>query len=410
MTMPHLMNCPHRGAGHCIDCVKEEWERQEELKANLQAQIATQEAIVVATEEKAEKLRQELVSEKKQHDNQRDATKEWHDSTELYRDKLKALEKKHRACPWVDGTEILQGEHEADIGSIGVVNQLYIDLRKQLEEMTRERDAYRKAKQENDERFMNERDAAREEVVKLKAELEIAQTNVDLGGAELAWATSDYHKLKAKLEIITSAIKPAVELLESKGFGHSERLKEAIKTDPSKWLTTFAGQAWDAGYTRGLDEGYGDGDEELHPTKEEFLASLTKERPHSVGVVTLLLVGTKVWLAERVAPDRAYQGMLAAPGGSVEPGEEFPNAAQREVAEETGLDIAQSRFNYGGRTEHTYGDGKPFSMHWFHVQLDPHEIPLSIEPHKQGTWSLHDIHPGLQQLATPGTWEALNNL
>ena len=34
MTMPHLMNCAHMDDGHCLDCVKAEWERRE-LEASL---------------------------------------------------------------------------------------------------------------------------------------------------------------------------------------------------------------------------------------------------------------------------------------------------------------------------------------------------------------------------------------
>ena len=43
-------------------------------------------------------------------------------------------------------------------------------LREELAKMTRERDAYRRAKQENDERFMIERDEAREEARRLARE------------------------------------------------------------------------------------------------------------------------------------------------------------------------------------------------------------------------------------------------
>lgn len=29
MTMPHLMNCPHMGDAHCLDCVKRDWEAKD---------------------------------------------------------------------------------------------------------------------------------------------------------------------------------------------------------------------------------------------------------------------------------------------------------------------------------------------------------------------------------------------
>ena len=46
------------------------------------------------------------------------------------------------------------------------IEQLRVDLAK----VTREREAYKKAKQENDDRFMRERDDARDELVRMTAE------------------------------------------------------------------------------------------------------------------------------------------------------------------------------------------------------------------------------------------------
>lgn len=46
------------------------------------------------------------------------------------------------------------------------------ELKKKLEEMTKERDAYKKAKQENDERFMRERDDARAKAEEFRLEMD----------------------------------------------------------------------------------------------------------------------------------------------------------------------------------------------------------------------------------------------
>jgi hypothetical protein len=65
-------------------------------------------------------------------------------------------------------------EHE-EACALEMLNALRADLaheRGEVASLTRERDAYKRAKQENDERFMNERDTARAEVSKLKLELE----------------------------------------------------------------------------------------------------------------------------------------------------------------------------------------------------------------------------------------------
>lgn len=57
---------------------------------------------------------------------------------------------------------------------------------KELDEVTRERDAYKKAKQENDDRFCGERDEARQEVESLKAELVRYKEFHDMAKAKVA--------------------------------------------------------------------------------------------------------------------------------------------------------------------------------------------------------------------------------
>jgi len=40
MTMPHLMNCPHKGGTWCLKCVGEEWDRREAERDAMSARIA----------------------------------------------------------------------------------------------------------------------------------------------------------------------------------------------------------------------------------------------------------------------------------------------------------------------------------------------------------------------------------
>lgn len=40
MTIPHLMNCPHKGGTWCLKCVGEEWDRREAERDALNARIA----------------------------------------------------------------------------------------------------------------------------------------------------------------------------------------------------------------------------------------------------------------------------------------------------------------------------------------------------------------------------------
>lgn len=51
-------------------------------------------------------------------------------------------------------------------------------LREELARVIRERDAYRRAKQENDERFMRERDEAREEARRLALENDLLRAEL----------------------------------------------------------------------------------------------------------------------------------------------------------------------------------------------------------------------------------------
>lgn len=53
-----------------------------------------------------------------------------------------------------------------------------IEWREAAESAAKERDAYKRAKQENDERFMTERDEAREEVLRLRARLDTAEAGL----------------------------------------------------------------------------------------------------------------------------------------------------------------------------------------------------------------------------------------
>lgn len=124
-----------------------------------------------------------------------------------------------------------------------------------------------------------------------------------------------------------------------------------------------------------------------------------------IGVVVLLLDGEFLWLAERTAADRPYFGYFAAPGGSLEDGEALLDCAKREVFEETGLSLHDSRLIFGARTEHTYDNGQPFTMFWFSANLWAGERPVEREPHKQGKWLRIHLEFALtpQIQVTPGT-------
>jgi len=60
----------------------------------------------------------------------------------------------------------------------------------------------------------------------------------------------------------------------------------------------------------------------------------------SAGVALALVDVEGRWLVSRRAPGRNFAGLWEFPGGKIEPGETPAQAAVREVAEETGLEVS----------------------------------------------------------------------
>ena len=79
-----------------------------------------------------------------------------------------------------------------------------LDARAEVEKITRERDAYRRAKSENDDRFMNERDAARAEVAALTQERDEALGKT-VRGALYASMKLEIDTVRAALSDMTDA-------------------------------------------------------------------------------------------------------------------------------------------------------------------------------------------------------------
>ena len=110
--------------------------------------------------------------------------------------------------------------------------------------------------------------------------------------------------------------------------------------------------------------------------------------------------GGQVWTALRHKAPMIY--LYECPGGAIE-GEEWAlQGAVREVKEETGLDIAHTRFIKRGFIV-TNG----WAVFLFQVDLKHYEKPQRTEPAKRGEWELrsvgnlyvHNCIPGLSALA-----------
>ena len=83
------------------------------------------------------------------------------------------------------------------------VLRMYDAATQEIEQLTRERDAYKRAKQENDERFMTERDEARAECEKLR-QLVMRSTSLALDAAALvdeddAYEGRDFRRIIAAI-------------------------------------------------------------------------------------------------------------------------------------------------------------------------------------------------------------------
>jgi 8-oxo-dGTP diphosphatase len=103
-----------------------------------------------------------------------------------------------------------------------------------------------------------------------------------------------------------------------------------------------------------------------------------------VGVGALLLRGDKVLLGKRRG---THEEFYAVPGGHTEWGESFENTLRREVEEETGLEIQDSRFIC--ILNHVLEDKHYVTLHFaseFFVGK-----PELKEPHKCEGWSWYDL-------------------
>jgi len=128
------------------------------------------------------------------------------------------------------------------------------------------------------------------------------------------------------------------------------------------------------------------------------------ERP-SVAVIVLVLRDGKVLLGKRNVNDETA-GMFGIPGGAIEYGETIPQAAAREVKEETGLDI--STFEFVGVT----ADRRTAQRHWVIIVLKADcktGEPTVCESDKCESWEWFPID-ALPEPLTPGSAHAIEAL
>jgi 8-oxo-dGTP diphosphatase len=105
-----------------------------------------------------------------------------------------------------------------------------------------------------------------------------------------------------------------------------------------------------------------------------------------VGVGVMILKDGKALISQRMASHG--KGEFQFVGGHLEHLESFEECARRETFEETGLEIANIRFQYLANTTH-------FALkHYVHVALtaDWHSgEPQHLEPEKNGPWQWYAL-------------------
>lgn len=106
--------------------------------------------------------------------------------------------------------------------------------------------------------------------------------------------------------------------------------------------------------------------------------------PHTIlGCGVMVYRDGKVLLAKRIAEGKPGYGLYAMPGGTVEAGENPVEAAEREVVEETGLEVVTLE-SVGMWHWTDQWAVHPWLTLYFHATVRGE--PRQMEPHKQGPW------------------------
>ena len=127
------------------------------------------------------------------------------------------------------------------------------------------------------------------------------------------------------------------------------------------------------------------------------------ERFVKYSVAVALMSGDKLWLSQR-ASTKLFPNYWQFAGGKIEDGENPIAGGVRELKEETGLTVDESRLQYIGSIT---GDPSTRVCYVYQVDLNSDEVPQRTEPDAMGEWllltpdeilKLHLLLPGIKNI------------
>jgi 8-oxo-dGTP diphosphatase len=108
--------------------------------------------------------------------------------------------------------------------------------------------------------------------------------------------------------------------------------------------------------------------------------------PHTIlGCGVAVFRDGRILLAQRIHPDKPGYGLWAMPGGTIEEGETPEQAADREVTEETGLQVVRLERLPDWHWTDLWNPLHPWLTLYFMATVERGD-PVQTEPEKQGPW------------------------
>ena len=133
----------------------------------------------------------------------------------------------------------------------------------------------------------------------------------------------------------------------------------------------------------------------------KHLIDIINENKTTNYVDIFVCCGDEILYLRRANYLKFNRGKWCIPGGSIDKGEKGPEAATRELKEETNISITNPKFLF----EHTYENGKTTSVYMIELSNKP-EVKISRE-HAQYKWLTFDQVNKMKEKFPPETFEII---